>query len=57
MIVNRYILEAIKIVEEGIGSKELNKESKWVLPNLLKAMIRANKLGRKTGGGWYDCGK
>lgn len=95
-IVNRimipHMLEAIKIVEEGIASiedvdiavknglnypmgpfelmdltgidiayfvneyfyKELNKESKWVSPNLLKTMIRANKLGRKTGGGWYD---
>ena len=37
--------------------KELNKESKWVSPNLLKTMIRANKLGRKTGGGWYEYGK
>jgi len=37
--------------------KELNKESKWVSPNLLKTMIRANKLGRKTGAGWYDHGK
>ena len=34
--------------------RELNKESKWVSPNLLKTMIRAGKLGRKTGGGWYD---
>jgi 3-hydroxybutyryl-CoA dehydrogenase len=98
-VVNRimipHMLEAIKIVEEGIASiedvdiavkgglnypmgpfelmdltgidicyfvseyfyKELNKESKWVPPNLLKTMIRANKLGRKTGGGWYDYGK
>lgn len=94
-IVNRimipHMLEAIKIVEEGIASvedvdtavknglnypmgpfelmdltgidicyfvaeyfyKELNKESKWVSPGLLKTMIRAGKLGRKTGGGWY----
>ena len=37
--------------------KELNKESKWVSPNLLKSMIRAERLGRKTGGGWYDYGK
>jgi len=37
--------------------KELNKESKWVSPNLLKTMIRANRLGRKTGGGWYDYNK
>jgi 3-hydroxybutyryl-CoA dehydrogenase len=95
-IVNRimipHMLEAIKIVEEGIASiehvdtavknglnypmgpfelmdltgidiayfvteyfyKELNKESKWVAPNLLKTMIRAGKLGRKTAGGWYN---
>ena len=94
-IVNRvfipHLLEAVKIVEEGIASiedvdtavknglnypmgpfelmdltgidicyfvaeyfyKELNKESKWVSPHLLKTMIRAGKLGRKTGGGWY----
>ena len=98
-IVNRimipHMLEAIKIVEEGIASiedvdtavknglnypmgpfelmdltgidiayfvseyfyKELNKESKWASPNLLKTMIRAGKLGRKTGGGWYDHSK
>lgn len=36
--------------------KELNKESKWCSPNLIKTMIRANKLGRKTGAGWYDYG-
>lgn len=95
-IVNRimipHMIEAIKIVEEGIASiedvdtavknglnypmgpfelmdltgidiayfvneyfyKELNKESKWVSPNLLKTMIRAGRLGRKTGAGWYD---
>jgi 3-hydroxybutyryl-CoA dehydrogenase len=34
--------------------KELNKESKWVAPNLLKTMIRAGKLGRKTEAGWYS---
>ncbi|MBL7212491.1 MAG: 3-hydroxybutyryl-CoA dehydrogenase [Desulfobacteraceae bacterium] len=98
-IVNRimipHMIEAIKIVEEGIASmedvdtavknglnypmgpfelmdltgidvcyfvaeyfyKELNKESKWASPNLLKTMIRANKLGRKTGAGWYDYSK
>jgi 3-hydroxybutyryl-CoA dehydrogenase len=98
-IVNRimipHMIEAIKIVEEGIASmedvdiavknglnypmgpfelmdltgvdiayfvaeyfyKELNKESKWVSPNLLKTMIRAGKLGRKTGAGWYDYNK
>jgi 3-hydroxybutyryl-CoA dehydrogenase len=34
--------------------KELNKEGKWVAPTLLKNLIRANRLGRKTGAGWYD---
>ena len=95
-IVNRimipHMVEAIKIVEEGIATKEdvdtavknglnypmgpfelmdltgidicyfvneyfhkeLNKELKWVSPNLFKTMIRAGKLGRKTGEGWYD---
>jgi 3-hydroxybutyryl-CoA dehydrogenase len=33
--------------------KELNKESKWSIPPLLKSMLRAGRLGRKTGGGWY----
>lgn len=98
-IVNRimlpHLLEAIKIVEEGIATiedvdtavknglnypmgpfelmdlsgidialfvadyffKEMNKELKWVAPTTLKNMIRAGKLGRKTGGGWYDYSK
>ncbi len=33
--------------------RELNKESKWSAPTLLRSMIRAGKLGRKTGAGWY----
>ena len=33
--------------------EELNKENKWVSPNLLKTMIRAGNLGKKTGKGWY----
>ena len=33
--------------------KELNKESKWSIPVLLKSLLRAGNLGRKTGGGWY----
>ena len=37
--------------------QELNQELKWIPPNLIKNMIRANKLGRKTGGGWYDYSK
>jgi 3-hydroxybutyryl-CoA dehydrogenase len=95
-IVNRcmipHIIEAIKIVEEGIATpedvdiavknglnypmgpfelmdltgvdicyfvteylfKELNKENKWVSPNLMKSLLRAQRLGRKTGGGWYN---
>ncbi len=34
--------------------KELNQELKWIAPNLMKSMIKAGKLGRKTGAGWYD---
>lgn len=33
--------------------KELNKESKWSAPTLLRSMIRAGRLGKKTGVGWY----
>jgi 3-hydroxybutyryl-CoA dehydrogenase len=33
--------------------RELNKESKWSAPTLLRSMVRAGKLGRKTAGGWY----
>ena len=33
---------------------ELNKELKWSPPNLLKTLVRAGRLGRKTGGGWFD---
>ena len=33
--------------------KELNKENKWSAPTLLRSMIRAGTLGKKTGGGWY----
>ncbi len=33
--------------------KELNKENKWSAPTLLRSMIRAGKLGKKTKAGWY----
>ena len=33
--------------------RELNKESKWSTPTLLRSTVRAGKLGRKTKGGWY----
>ncbi|MBI4767423.1 MAG: 3-hydroxybutyryl-CoA dehydrogenase [Deltaproteobacteria bacterium] len=32
---------------------ELNKENKWSAPTLMRSMIRAGKLGRNTGAGWY----
>ena len=35
-------------------SKELPKELKWNQPTTLKNVIKANRLGRKTKGGWYD---
>ncbi len=34
--------------------KELTKELKWSLPNSLKTLIRAGRLGRKSKGGWYE---
>ncbi len=34
--------------------KELNKESKWAVPHTMKTLVKAGRLGRKTGGGWYD---
>ncbi|NMC93256.1 MAG: 3-hydroxyacyl-CoA dehydrogenase family protein, partial [Syntrophorhabdus sp.] len=34
--------------------KEMNKELKWVSPRLMKDMVKANRLGMKTGSGWYD---
>ena len=33
--------------------KELNKESKWSVPILMRSMIRAGRLGRKTTAGWF----
>ncbi len=98
-IVNRlmvpYLMEAIRVYEEGIASiedidkavkfglnypmgpfelmdftgidiayhvnevfaRELPKELKHTTPPLLRAMVRAGRLGRKTGAGWYDYSK
>jgi 3-hydroxybutyryl-CoA dehydrogenase len=33
--------------------RELNKESKWAAPVTLKSMVRAGKIGKKVGKGWY----
>ena len=34
--------------------QELNKELKWVMPHTMKDLVKAGKLGRKTGQGWFD---
>ncbi|OPY68153.1 MAG: putative 3-hydroxybutyryl-CoA dehydrogenase [Syntrophorhabdaceae bacterium PtaU1.Bin034] len=34
--------------------KELDKDLKWTTPRLLRQMVRANRLGVKTGAGWYS---
>lgn len=34
--------------------KEMNKELKWASPRLMKDMVKAGRLGMKTGAGWYD---
>ena len=33
--------------------RELNKENKWAAPVTLKSMVRAGKIGKKVGKGWY----
>lgn len=34
-----------------------NKELKWVAPRLLKDMVKAGRMGMKSGAGWYDYNK
>ena len=33
------------------------KDMKWNAPQLLKNIVRAGRLGKKTGAGWYDYDK
>lgn len=37
--------------------QELNKELKWVAPRVIKDIVKAGRLGMKTGAGWYDYNK
>jgi 3-hydroxybutyryl-CoA dehydrogenase len=37
--------------------RELDKDMKWATPRLLREMVRANCLGKKTGRGWYNMGR
>ncbi len=34
--------------------KELKSETKWQSSHTLKNLVKANRLGRKTGAGWYE---
>jgi 3-hydroxybutyryl-CoA dehydrogenase len=36
---------------------ELNKELKWVAPRIIKDVVKAGRLGMKTGAGWYNYNK
>ena len=33
---------------------EETKDSKWTIPHNMKSLVRAGRLGKKTGAGWYD---
>lgn len=34
--------------------QELNKEVKWSAPRMMKDLVKAGRVGRKVGKGWYD---
>lgn len=51
-VVMRDIIDIALHVTEYLY-KELNKENKWSASTLLRSMIRAGKLGKKTKAGWY----
>lgn len=34
-----------------------SKDRKWAAPEILKSLVRAGRLGKKTGGGWFDYDK
>jgi 3-hydroxybutyryl-CoA dehydrogenase len=34
--------------------KELKAETKWQSSHTLKNLVKAGRLGRKTGAGWYE---
>jgi 3-hydroxybutyryl-CoA dehydrogenase len=37
--------------------QELNKEVKWSAPRMMKDLVKAGRVGRKVGKGWYDYNK
>jgi 3-hydroxyacyl-CoA dehydrogenase len=37
----------------SVLQRELNPEFRYLVPYTLKILIKAGRLGRKTGEGWY----